>query len=104
MLLGVPEVRLDKMPPGVPRPQFAPRFFYLQYGFVPTMPRSVVMMGMGRGAGRSMGISPDTMPLAPPDAIVQPDLIEQSVQHLNGKTFVISSPATFSKALTTILR
>jgi hypothetical protein len=34
----------------------------------------------------------------------QPDLVEQSVRHLNGKIFVISSPADFSKALTTIGR
>jgi len=105
IFLGVPEARFDKLPPGMPGLQSGTRFFYLQYGFVPSMPRNIVINGMGRGTGRGMGgISPDTMPLAPPGAMVQPDLIEQSVRRLNGKTFVISSPADFSKALAMIRR
>ncbi len=44
------------------------------------------------------------MPLTPPGAMDQPDLVEQSVRHLNGKIFVISSPANLSKALAAIER
>lgn len=42
--------------------------------------------------------------LTPPGAADQPDLVEQSVRHLNGKIFYISSPADFSKALTSMGR
>jgi len=45
-----------------------------------------------------------TSPLTLPGAADQPDLVEQSVRRLNGKTFFISSPANFSKALATIQR
>ena len=41
-------------------------------------------------------------PLTLPGAADQPDLVEQSIRHLNGKIFVISSPANFSKALATM--
>ena len=104
IFLGVQQARFDKMPPGMPGPQATPRFFYLKYPAPAVFPRNIVVNG-GRGGGRAMG--PDregTSPLTLPGAADQPDLVEQSVRRLNGKTFFISSPANFSKALATIQR
>jgi hypothetical protein len=103
IFLGVPQARFDKMPPGMPGPEPAPRFFYLKYGPTPTMAQALQSMdvgGRGLDGGRSMGVPR----LNPPGAADQPDLIEQSVRRLNGKIFTISTPADFSKALTTIER
>jgi hypothetical protein len=101
IFLGVQQARFDKIPPGMPGPQSAPRFFYLKTPG-PAVPQNVVVnsgrMGSGRGGG---GLTPA---LALPGAADQPDQIEQSVRRLNGKIFVISSPADFSKALTTVGR
>jgi hypothetical protein len=102
IFLGVQQARFDKMPPGMPGPQSAPRFFYLKYPPTPAMFRNVVVYGGRGGSVRDVGRG--TPPLTLPGAAYQPDLIEQSVRHLNGKIFVISSPADFSKALTTIGR
>lgn len=106
IFMGVQQARFDKMPPGMPGPQSVPRFFYLKTPAPLTMLRNVVVNGgrgggpesMGRGGGLGIGA------LSPPGAADQPDLVEQSVRHLNGKIFVISSPANFSKALTSIGR
>ncbi|HEY4085023.1 MAG TPA: hypothetical protein VGM43_03755 [Bryobacteraceae bacterium] len=105
--LGVPEGRFDNMPPGMPGPKTLPRFFYLKYGHPPPFPGSsryapsVLARGAEeRDAGRSMR---DAVTPLPPRTD-QPDFIEQSVQHLKGKIFLISSPANFSKALAAIRR
>jgi len=89
------------MPPGMPGPEPAPRFFYLKYGPTPAPPRSGEFFeGHGMGGGRNAG----GPALSPPGATDQPDQVEQSVRHLNGKIFVVSTPADFSKALATIGR
>ena len=100
IFLGVSQLRFEKMPAGMPGPEPATRFFYLKYPPPFAIPQNVVVDGGRAGGGRSMGIPR----LAPPGAADQPDLVEQSVRHLNGKIFVISTPADFSKALTTIER
>jgi len=81
----------------MPGPEAAPRFFYLKYPPPLALPRNIEFAG--RGGGRAIGSM-----LAPPGGVDQPDLIEQSVRRLNGKVFVISSAANFSKALATIGR
>jgi len=111
IFLGVPEGRFDKMPPGMPGPQAGPRFFYLKYGPTRAIPRYGPLGPgeLGRGptdAKRSIGGATGPWSLAPPGpgAADQPDPVEQSVRHLNGKILVISSPADFSKALAAIGR
>jgi hypothetical protein len=112
IFLGVPEGRFDKMPPGMPGPKTAPRFLYLKYGPTQAIPRYGPLGAAESGRGptdagyRKMGGATGPRSLAPPGASAadQPDLVEQSVKHLNGKIFVVSSPADFSKALATIGR
>jgi hypothetical protein len=109
IFLGVPGGNFGKMPPGMPGPKTAPRFFYLKYGSTRAVPVSGLL---GPGGNRTGPVDAAGMPrdatgpwsLAPPgpSAADRPDLIEQSVRHLKGKIFVISSPANFSKALATI--
>lgn len=116
IFLGVPEGRFDNMPSGMPGPKTAPRFFYLKYGRPPAIYGSTILAGnritppsqggavLVRGPAEdpeSVGLNRN--PVAPlPPRTDQPDFIEQSVQHLKGKIFLISSPANFSKALAAI--
>jgi hypothetical protein len=116
IFLGIQQARVDKMPPGMPGPESAPRFFYLKTPVPPEMPRNLVSMppgglstptpgsvpNMAAGAGRFEQRLPGPSTRTLPDKADQPDLIDQSVKQLNGKNFVIYSPADFSKALTTI--
>ena len=107
IFLGVPQAHFDKMPAGMPGPERGLRFFYLRYASAPSMSRigSVPTRGGGvRSVARGMDMGDDGAPLTPPGAMDQPDPLEQSVRHLNGKVFRISSPADFSKALATIGR
>jgi hypothetical protein len=102
VFLGVSQARFDKMPPGMPGPQSPTRFFYLKCPAPLALPNNIEVNGRGgRGVYQSRGV---TAPLELPGAADQPDLIDQSVRHLNGKTFVVSSPADFSKALAAIAR
>ncbi len=114
IFLGLPEMSSEKMPPGMPGPVRAPRFFYLKYTPVKRMappfpektsgsPDNVSMQNQGRpGRAGEMDASNSREPLALPGDPDQPDPIEQTVRHLNGKTLVVSSPAGFSKALATM--
>lgn len=104
IFLGVQQLRFDKMPPGMPGPESAPRFFYLKTPGAPAIPQNVVINGGRDGSIRGMDTGRGGLLLAPPVAMNQPDLVEQSVRHLNGKILFISSPADFGKALTTIGR
>jgi hypothetical protein len=104
IFLGVRGRRFDKMPPGMPAPKTAPRFFYLKYESTRAVPR-YGPLGPGdwdaserRSSAKMSATGPWS--LTPPD---QPDFVEQSVRHLKGKIFIISSPANFSKALATIV-
>jgi len=105
IFLGVPPGRFDVMPPGMPGPKTALRFFYLKYGPPPTIPKSgplgpgVWDASQPASSAKLSAMGP--WRLAPSD---QPDLIEQSVQRLKGKSFLILSPADFSKALAVIRR
>jgi hypothetical protein len=107
IFLGVPDGRFDRMPPGMPGPKTAVRFFYLKYGNPPPFPGST---RFGPGA-RATGAEIRDPRLWTLDAITPkgaradiPDFIERSVQRLKGKIFLISSPANFSKALAAIRR
>ena len=109
IFLGIQQARVDKMPPGMPGPESTPRFFYLKTPMPPEMPQNLVSAGSiwsDPGApltalNRDLNIrGPRTRTL--PDKANPPDLIDQSVKHLNGKNFVIYSPADFNKALATI--
>ena len=105
IFLGVQQARFDKIPPGMPGPGPTPRFFYLKTPAPFAMPQNIVTNGPGGSMMPGMDkerAGPQTRTL--PGAADQPDLVEQSVRHLNGKIFFISSPANFSKALTTIGR
>jgi len=115
VFLGVPQSRFDKMPPGMPGPQAGPRIFYLKYGPTRAIPRSLLgspeglrhgptEYGRGRGATTTGATGPWSLAPPGPSASDQPDLVEQDVHHLNGKIFVVSSPADFSKALATVGR
>jgi hypothetical protein len=111
IFLGVSNGRFDNMPRGMPGPKTTPRFFYLKYGRRPAIPRSGVLGPEGNRSGITgrAGTPRDAMgpysgaPPAP-DPADKPDLVDQSVRHLNGKIFVILSPANFSKALAAIRR
>lgn len=118
IFLGVPEGRFDNMPPGMPGPKTNSRVFYLKYGRPRAIYGSTKSAGGGfippsqGGAVRDPGVAEDRDAqsslrdsLAPlPPRMDQPDFIEQSVQHLKGKIFLISTPANFSKALAVIGR
>jgi hypothetical protein len=118
IFLGVPEGRFDNMPAGMPGPKTALRFFYLKYGNPPPIYGSTTFAGNrvippSQGGARIVpGVAEERdaqsslqnwlAPLLPTRD--KPDFIEQSVRHLKGKIFLISSPANFSKALRAIER
>jgi hypothetical protein len=111
IFLGIQQARVDKIPPGMPGPESTPRFFYLKTPAPAQMPRNLVSAGSSwsdpgapnTALNRDVNIrGPITRTL--PDKADPPDLIDQSVRHLNGKNFVVYSPADFSKAFATIER
>lgn len=104
IFLGVTFGRFENMPAGMPGPATAPRFFYLRYGN-PRMPGPGAMVE-GTRIGVGTADVPTTYSIAPraANAADRQDLIELSVRRLKGKTFLISSPANFSKALAAIRR
>jgi hypothetical protein len=100
IFLGVPDGRFDKMPPGMPGPKAAVRFFYLKYG-----PALKLHFPVAPDNPHRPESHPSTVRPLPPDSFGdKPDLIEQSVQHLKGKSFLILSPVDFSKAVAAIRR
>ncbi len=109
VFLGVPDGRFDVMPPGMPGPKTPLRFFYLKYGPAP----SLLRLGTGPEGNRT-GLRGPAMPgdatsplsVAPqaPQAADREGLIEQSVAHLHGRTFLILTTRNFSKALAAIKR
>jgi hypothetical protein len=107
IFLGVPEGRFDNMPPGMPDPKRAPRFFYLKYGHPPPFRGSTRFAPGARATGAEIRDArssiQDAMTPLPPRTD-RPDFVEQSVRHLKGKSFLISSPANLSKAVAVIRR
>ena len=118
IFLGVPEGRFDNVPPGMPGPKTALRFFYLKYGnpppifgsttfagnriIPPAQGGAVLVPGAAEDREASRWTQNSVRPTAP--RADKPDCVEQSVRHLKGKIFLISSPANFSKALAAIGR
>jgi len=101
IFLGLPQSSAVGMPPGMPEPGRGPRFLYLKYWPAKPVLPPVRTTLKGYGGRRFPGES--TLPSLPSRSD-QPDPIEESVNHLNGKTFAISSPAMFNKAIVNVER
>jgi hypothetical protein len=108
VFMGFPAASRDEMPAGMPQPEpgRVSRFFYLVYrpvvGDLPGLTWGQVPGELGyhpdpgagsRGGTRSPPVTLNTEP---------PDPIEVAVRRMRGKTIVISSAATLSKAISDV--
>jgi hypothetical protein len=105
VFLGVQEGRFSPVPPGMPNQSNKSHFFFLKYGTPPTIPGLGMVSNRGIEVPHADGAPPfvDMAPQAP-SPMTKPGLVEQSVEHLKGKVFLISSPKDFSKAFAAITR
>jgi hypothetical protein len=110
IFLGLPAKSSQKLPDEMPKSgsAHASRFFYLSYGPQDGRDAQLARSGMGpiliggRGGGGARGPGGFIPRGSPESGYEQPDPIEQAVRRMGGKTIIISSPDTLSKAISEV--
>lgn len=111
LFLGLPATSMEKMPEETPQSgqTKAPRFLYLRYGSPGLDPQPVAPLlrgGRVRDASASSARGDGMGGLIPPalrgPGYPRPDPVEQAVRRMGGRTIVISSADTLTKAISEV--